>query len=345
MTIEDVDDIAVMLRRRAFDIPDDLEPPWPPALVDTATEQDRQLNRHWIAAAAALCLVVVLVGRVAGTTEEQAPSTPSAVTSTSASAPAIPVAIGVRHQEPSAHPNGFVASATIADGTGTVIVDEMRAPRATRFDEDAEADSAGDVLRSDFPPIALSSGTYALTVTLWRCNDNACTPPVAGASCAASFTVTETQNRFVVEASSGGRCTLSPSPSPSEMQAADDKLRHQQARGWVPYAGDPAWPEVIVPPAWTPAGLGSHANCTRPPQIDPLISFSCIYAEPNGQLIGYHLSNTGYVPKDLLNAAEVNRAVVRSLRALLGNATVALPDQTRAEIEQTITALENATPE
>lgn len=74
----------------------------------------------------------------------------------------------------------------------------------------------------------------------------------------------------------------------AEREAADARLAEAVASGWVPYAGDPASPEFVVPsPAWVDPGV----NAVEEPERRRLV-----YDAPDGNLLGYHYLGTGFVP-------------------------------------------------
>jgi hypothetical protein len=98
------------------------------------------------------------------------------------------------------------------------------------------------------------------------------------------------------------------------MQAADDLLQRQIEDGWVPYGGRPAMPDFVVPPpreAWIAAALGGAASCGRPPSIPAEVQLQCVHDAPDGTIIGYHISNVGFVPLDRVEDLDLDAAYER----------------------------------
>lgn len=103
-------------------------------------------------------------------------------------------------------------------------------------------------------------------------------------------------------------------PTDDHDEAATDLLMHQVADGWVPYGGEPAlegavWPSS-VDEAWVRPGLLEDPGCSRPSGIGATVDFQCVYAEAEGEIIGYHFSVLGYVPVDRIDEFDPDRAFV-----------------------------------
>jgi len=94
---------------------------------------------------------------------------------------------------------------------------------------------------------------------------------------------------------------------PLTPQEADELLKQQMAAGWVPYAGAPAAGDAPPPLAWQPYSANPRSADveTGPNGGQP------VYDAPNGNVVGYHYTNLGYVSKAHAESGQFDPAQAR----------------------------------
>lgn len=116
-------------------------------------------------------------------------------------------------------------------------------------------------------------------------------------------------HEVVVRAEQHGACEDEGPISPEELDDAWDELKRQEATGWVPYSGRAAIPGLAPPSdAWVPAGV--EPRCERPASLDEGTQHMCVFDAPSGTVVGYHISNLGFVPVDRIGSFDVGRQLV-----------------------------------
>jgi hypothetical protein len=95
-------------------------------------------------------------------------------------------------------------------------------------------------------------------------------------------------------------------PTPSEVAAADAKLKEQMANGWVPFGGASGVNGATVPSSawvkWDP-----HPD----PRSLPADGRVAVYDAPNGNIVGYNFPALGYVPKATVDSGRFDPAQAR----------------------------------
>jgi hypothetical protein len=323
--------VAVMLRERADDIPDRPAPELssaraPVEIAPAASER----SRAWLVAAVVAVLAsaggVALLLRDDDQRVETGPiDTPStAATSPAPDDPGVQLDITVRQRQSSTHAQGSLAVMEITDAAGARVGDLQVAPAFRLYDPEAEPGSTGSDMVTSFldDHFEIRPGQYTISVWQYLCSEEGCPDELPADvldadrvdECTGELAVTEDEGASLMMVFTPGHgCDYVGAAREEDLQAADELLQRQIANGWVPYGGRPAMPNYVVPffrDAWIPAGLGGDPACKRPPEIPDPVNMQCIRDAPDGNLIGYHIGQLGYVPLDRLDEFDINQAYV-----------------------------------
>lgn len=319
--------VAVMLRERAADITDRPAPAFdgraPVELDPAASERPRA----WLAVAAVVAVlvgvgVVALVLQDDGDRVDTGPvDDPPTVPSTlRVVGPVVPLNIAVRQRQASSYAHGSLAVLEVTDAAGARIGELYVAPPFRLYDPDAEPGSVGSDMVTGFLDVEVPPGEYTISVWQYPCLAEGC-PQELPAEALDADRVDECTGDVTAVRNEGGSLTVVFTPGEGcnyvgptreeDFQAGQDLLQRQIENGWVPYGGRPAMPDFVVPRpqgAWIPAGFDGDLGCERPPEIPDPVGMQCIRDAPEGELIGYHISNLGFVPLDRLEEFDINQA-------------------------------------
>ncbi len=334
------DDVRRMLGRRAADVPDDLDPasgtgPSTATSSVTSAGADRRSPGRtlepagrspapprrrptWMAAAA--LIVVAAVALVAwGVTrddESTVVTAPEVVEAPPAPGPPALLTVGVNLQQPWPSTNEPRLSLVITDAAGDPVGEPLLAGAPAVYDSGAEPGSFGNDLVTRFPEMTLPGGDYRLEVQVAACADgcgDGAPEPTYVCRGDLHLEAPGASTFFRIRSGLGATeaCQGPASFSEEWVDAAGALFDRLKSTGWVPYDGDEVIAGFPTPDdAWVPYGFGAQPGCDRPATLGAEVELLCVFDAPAGNVIGYAVSNLGFVPTELIGAIDVDGELV-----------------------------------